>query len=64
MSISNQPLNELEKMELMSFQTQISEDHFRLTAGGQFQVGLHLIPSVTTNSKVQLKPFNFLLASW
>ena len=48
MNVSNHPLSDSEKLELISFQIQISEDHFRVTAGGQFQVGRHLIPSVRT----------------
>ena len=51
LKISNQPLTESEKLELISFETQISEEHFRVTAGGQFQVGQHLIPSVSVLSK-------------
>jgi hypothetical protein len=51
MKISNQPLNESEKLELISFETQISEEHFRVTAGGQFEVGMHLIPSVSVLKK-------------
>ncbi len=51
MKISNQPLNESEKLELISFETQISEKHFRVTAGGQFEVGMHLIPSVSVLKK-------------
>ena len=52
MKISNQPLNESEKLELISFETQISEKHFRVTAGGQFEVGMHLIPSVSVLKKI------------
>jgi hypothetical protein len=43
MNLSNKSTGDLQRVE---FQSQISENHFRLVAGGQFQVGMHLIPSV------------------
>ena len=49
MNLSNQSTGDLQRVELTSFQSQISDDHFRLVAGGQFQVGMHLIPSVCLN---------------
>ena len=46
MNLSNRPMNDSEKVELISFQTQIFEEHFKQTAAGQFHVGMHLIPGV------------------
>ena len=57
MNMTHCELDNEAKTEVVTFLMQVSEDNFRISAGGMFNVGMHLIPSVSgpiTSMKLQI----------